>query len=117
MALSDDDTVKPGSALARWWDLFMKVGSITGMSFKASEEARESIEAAGFVNVRERCIKVPIGPWAREKTLKQWGAWNRMFLEEGLEGFVLRALKDLLNVSICPYQTLLGWRLRIACLG
>lgn len=99
MALSDDDTVKPGSALARWWGLFMEVGGITGMSFRASEEARDSIEAAGFINVQERAIKVPIGPWPKDPLLKQWGAWNRMFLHEGLEGFVLRALTGLLGVS------------------
>lgn len=99
LALSDDGTVKPGSALARWWGIFMKVGDIIGKDFKGCEVARESIEAAGFVDVRERAIKLPIGTWPKDKKLKQWGAWNRMFLMEGLEGFAIKGLVSVLQVS------------------
>ncbi|KAI1043777.1 hypothetical protein LB505_012463 [Fusarium chuoi] len=58
---------------------------------------QQSISDAGFINVSGRRIKVPIGTWPKDKTLKQWGAWNRHFLLQGLEGFSIRGLTEMLG--------------------
>lgn len=99
-AISDDGTLKEDSALRRWWDVFREIGEKVGKPFDASEVARESIEAAGYINVEERSYKVPIGPWTKNKTQNLWGRWNRAFLLEGLEGFALIGLTDVLGVSV-----------------
>ena len=62
----------------------------------------DSIRKAGFINLTGRVIKVPIGTWPKDKTLKQWGAWNRQFLLQGLEGFSIRGLTEMLGVSSVP---------------
>ena len=42
---------------------------------------------AGFVDVEERVIKIPINPWPRDQKFKQIGAWNAQNWLEGLQGF------------------------------
>lgn len=78
--------------------MFREVGEKVGKAFDASEVARESIEAAGYVNVKEHNYKTPIGPWAKDENHRLWGRWNRAFLLEGLEGFALKGLTDVLRV-------------------
>lgn len=78
-------------------EIFEQVGEKIGKPFfwKAGDVVRK----AGFEKVHEREVKVPIGTWPKNKDLKQWGAWNRQFLVQGLEGFSLRSLTELLGVS------------------
>ncbi|KAG5754838.1 hypothetical protein H9Q70_002549 [Fusarium xylarioides] len=94
---SDDDTLKPESPLHKWVEVFKKIESLTGKSFFWDDKMQESISDAGFINVSGRRIKVPIGTWPKDKTLKQWGAWNRHFLLQGLEGFSIRRLTEMLG--------------------
>ena len=55
--------------------------------------------AAGFLNVTERPVKLPIGRWPRKKEESMWGMWNLQFLLDGLQGFGLRGLISVLGVS------------------
>ncbi|KAI1066399.1 hypothetical protein LB506_008276 [Fusarium annulatum] len=93
----DDDTLKPESPLHKWVEVFKKIESLTGKSFFWNDKMQQSISDAGFINVSGRRIKVPIGTWPKDKTLKQWGAWNRHFLLQGLEGFSIRGLTEMLG--------------------
>ncbi|KAH7210443.1 S-adenosyl-L-methionine-dependent methyltransferase [Fusarium oxysporum] len=93
----DDDTLKPESPLHKWVEVFKKIESLTGKSFFWDDKMQQSISDAGFTNVSGRRIKVPIGTWPKDKTLKQWGAWNRHFLLQGLEGFSIRGLTEMLG--------------------
>jgi len=103
---ADDDSIPAGSALSRWPGLFNDIGDKLGISFRAAEEAREALTNAGFVNVTEHIIKVPLGPWPKDKRLKSWGQWCRYFSLEGLEGFALRSVVDVLGVRF--YKLLLA---------
>lgn len=47
----------------------------------------------------EHVIKVPVGTWPKDETLKLWGSWNRQFVLQGLEGFALRGMTEILGVS------------------
>ncbi|KAH7185114.1 S-adenosyl-L-methionine-dependent methyltransferase [Fusarium flagelliforme] len=94
---SDDGTLKPDSPAHKWVEVFKEIEKITGKSFFWDDKMAQSISDAGFVNVQGRRIKVPVGTWPKDKTLKQWGAWNRHFLLEGLEGFSIRGLTEMLG--------------------
>jgi len=50
------------------------------------------VRDAGFVNVREVRLKVPIGRWPKDERMKVWGVWNRVFLVDAAEGFALRGM-------------------------
>ncbi|KAM5344006.1 hypothetical protein ACJ41O_012543 [Fusarium nematophilum] len=94
-ARSDDDTLRPDSPLKTWVDIFNEVGTKIGKPF--FWDSPNAFREAGFENINERKVKVPIGTWAKDKNLKQWGAWNRQFLLQGLEGFSIRSLTELLG--------------------
>lgn len=99
-AKSDDGTVTSESPYHTWVEVFEKIGVAMGKSFFACETASQSLQdAGGFVNVHERRIKLPIGTWPKDKKLKQWGELNRQFLLQGLEGFSIRGLTSMLDVS------------------
>jgi len=88
--------------MQRWFEIFKEVGDKIGKTFGISETAPEQIREAGLVNIHERKIKIPIGTWPKDPILKNWGLWYRQFALQGLEGFVIRGLTDLLGVSCCP---------------
>ncbi|KAF5004713.1 hypothetical protein FDECE_8824 [Fusarium decemcellulare] len=96
-AKSDDGTLRPDSPLRKWVDIFIEIGKITGKTFFWGDKAGESIRKAGYINVSERTVKVPIGTWPKDKRLKSWGAWNRQFLLQGVEGFCIRGLTEMLG--------------------
>lgn len=48
---------------------------------------RYGIEKAGFVDVHEVIYKVPIGPWPRDKVLKEIGQLNYLHWATGMEGY------------------------------
>lgn len=70
-----------------------------GKSFFYDDKAADAVRAAGFTGVSERRVKVPIGTWPKDKKLKQWGLWNRQFVLQGIEGFSIRGLTEMLGVS------------------
>lgn len=83
----------------RWGKIFKTLGDKSGNTFATCEIARDAIEEAGFSNVKELRLKLPIGTWAKDIKLKNWGAWNRMFLLQSLEGWTIRGMTSLLGVS------------------
>jgi len=49
-------------------------------------------EEVGFINVNQKVIKIPIGPWAKDPLLKELGMINLAQLLDGLEGLSLKPL-------------------------
>lgn len=96
---SDDGTLREDSPLITWVEVFKQIGEKTGKPFFWNDKVTQSVKDAGFINVEDRVVKVPIGTWPKDKQLKQWGAWNRQFLLQALEGFSIRGLTELLGVS------------------
>lgn len=96
---SDDGTIPEGGAISQWTGYFDQVSERIGIAFHAAEDACQAIKNAGFVNVTERIVKVPVGCWAKDKRLKAWGSWFQYFVLEGLEGFVIRSFTEVLGVS------------------
>ncbi|RBQ70753.1 hypothetical protein FVER14953_20762 [Fusarium verticillioides] len=87
--------MSPESPLKTWVKIFNQVAEKVGNPFFWNPA--EEFEKAGLKNITEKKVKVPIGTWAKDKDLKQWGAWNRQFLLQGLEGFSIRSLTELLG--------------------
>jgi len=100
IARSDDGSLKPDTALVKWADIFQKIGAATGKSFSISETAPDLIREAGFTNIQHRTLKIPIGTWPKDRTLKHWGAWNRQFLLQAIEGLSIRGLTEILGVRL-----------------
>ncbi|KAH7017107.1 S-adenosyl-L-methionine-dependent methyltransferase [Ilyonectria destructans] len=104
---SDDGSLKPTSPLYKWVDVFEKIGELTGKTFFYGDKAADAMREAGLSGVFERRLKLPLGPWPKDKKLKRWGAWNRQFLLQALEGFSIRGLTEMLGWSFEDAQLFL----------
>ncbi|KAH8736219.1 S-adenosyl-L-methionine-dependent methyltransferase [Ilyonectria robusta] len=104
---SDDGSLKPTSPLYKWVEVFEKIGELTGKTFFYGDKAADAMREAGLSGVSERRLKLPLGPWPKDKKLKRWGAWNRQFLLQALEGFSIRGLTEMLGWSFDDAQLFL----------
>lgn len=60
-----------------------------GKNINTFDTIKTSIEAAGFVNVKEKLYKAPIGDWAKNPVLKEVGRYHKRQFMEGMEGFLM----------------------------
>lgn len=60
---------------------------------------KESLEKAGFVDIKIKGYKCPIGTWAKERRLKRVGKMSLATMETGLEGYAMAALTRVLSLD------------------
>lgn len=101
---SPDSTLSPSSVLAKWSQIAVQIGTLTGKTFEIAENMAGLIREAGFVDVVEKRYRWPIGPWSSDPRLKELGRWNLLNWEEGMEGWILANYTRVLGVGcILPY--------------
>ncbi|KAF9778783.1 hypothetical protein IL306_003259 [Fusarium sp. DS 682] len=88
---SDDDTVKPDSALAQWAPIFIKASKTIGNTFTvlADDLQRPGIEKAGFTDIKQWDSKLPLNPFPKDPKLKEIGQFGELFSTQDTEGLVL----------------------------
>lgn len=95
--LSDDGSLKEDSALSKWGSTFFEASENFGTSASSPKHLKRWMIDAGFVDVEEHVIKLPVGIWPRDKRLKNIGLFEMVNMDEGLESLSLmlftRALK------------------------
>jgi SAM-dependent methyltransferase len=96
---SDDGSVVPDSALARFGPLFREASIRFGKPLDIASKMKSQIDDIGFVNTVEKVWKVPIRGWAAEPRMKELGHWGLLELDVGLEGFAMALLTRVLGVS------------------
>ncbi|KAH0559610.1 hypothetical protein GP486_003875 [Trichoglossum hirsutum] len=95
---SEDGSLKEDSNLRQWNIDLLKAFSDMGRDASPGAHLRGWVTDAGFENVTHKVLKVPIGPWAKEKRLKDIGNLNLINLLEGMEA-----------ISVAPFTRSLGW--------
>ncbi|KAJ5714815.1 uncharacterized protein N7483_011996 [Penicillium malachiteum] len=86
---SEDGSLKPEHQLHGWGPLFIRCSERAGRSLRTHETMRDAIKKAGFVDVHEKKYKIPIGPWAKDKLLKEAGHLQYAHWNTGLEGWAM----------------------------
>ncbi|KAL1892969.1 hypothetical protein Sste5346_006648 [Sporothrix stenoceras] len=88
---SDDDTLPSGTAMAQWGPLFINGGKLIGRSFSVVDDdiQKKAMAAAGFVDIQDRLIKVPSGPWTADPRVREIGVFSQRAVESDIEGFIL----------------------------
>jgi hypothetical protein len=87
---SDDKSLKPNHELYGWGDMFIGCSERAGdRSLRTHETMRGAIEKAGFIDVHEVKYKIPLGPWAKDKLLKEAGHLQFAHWNAALEGWAM----------------------------
>lgn len=82
----EDDSVPADNILFTGGPRLKMAANKAGRSFEIMRTFQESIERAGFVDIHTKDYKWPIGPWPRDKTLKEVGGVNHQHWLIGMEG-------------------------------
>ncbi|KAF5009420.1 hypothetical protein FDECE_4352 [Fusarium decemcellulare] len=88
---SDDGTVSEKCAMGQWGKIFMEGGRKLQRPFSILEDKiqNEGMKEAGFVNIEECEIKVPIGGWPSDPKLKEAGQYFQAAILQDIEGTLM----------------------------
>lgn len=107
IVVSDDGTLPRDSALQKWCQSFVDASETFGTPLSDTPRIKGLMEATGFVDVEEHVVKLPIGPWPRNKQLKKVGAFELINFVHGIEGLTMRIFSKGLGMSVEEIQLLL----------
>ena len=104
----DDNSLPADSSMVRWCNLWQEGVAKFGLTGRCDPNAMKAqMEAVGFVSVSIRFIRVPIGPWPRDKQLRQSGLFSGVGLIDGLSGLSQRVFTNALGWTIEEMEVLL----------
>jgi hypothetical protein len=63
-------------------------------NLQAITAATSELESAGFINVRERVLKMPIGGWHDDPELKEIGGTFRLVMKESIPEIGMRVIQE-----------------------
>ncbi|KIX07729.1 uncharacterized protein Z518_02383 [Rhinocladiella mackenziei CBS 650.93] len=99
-ASTDDDSDRPGSHIKRICALHTELGAASGREFDIAATMKEHIEQAGFVDVQQQRLKLPLGPWPSDPKMKEVGRLFERFYKTGLQGWLLHICTRSWGVSV-----------------
>lgn len=79
--------------------MMVEAGTKAGMHFDINDKMKGWMEEAGFVNVTEVRIPWTVGPWSKDKHLRQMGQWNQLRIDIGIADFCSRRFSNQMGVS------------------
>ncbi|KAG4258967.1 hypothetical protein FPRO03_13189 [Fusarium proliferatum] len=96
---SDDGTLEPNNALVGLMDNLKKVHDKIGRTLDPAPEFKNWVWEAGFHNITEQRFKFPVGPWPKDRRLKEIGACLSMNFTSGVDAFTAKPFRDHLGWS------------------
>ncbi|KAK1831596.1 Demethylmenaquinone methyltransferase [Podospora conica] len=96
----DDGTMPGDFGWRAWADEMVRASDKIERQLRIGAELKAWFEEAGFVDVREAVIKIPIGGWAKDIRLKHVGMLWRRMLADGVSGFSLGLFCQVLGRSL-----------------
>ena len=106
---SDDNTIPEDSIVTKWEDLWTEGINKLGLKGHCDPDLVEcQMRDAGFINVTRLNFKMPIGPWAKDATLREAGRFGRANLLEGFYGLSVKVFTQLLDWSVEELEVLLA---------
>jgi len=95
---SEDGSLKEESDLRQWNINLLKAFGDMGRDASPGVHLKDWITDAGFENVIHEVFKLPVGPWPKDKRLKEIGSLNLLNLLDGMEA-----------ISVAPFTRCFGW--------
>ena len=91
----DDGTLAEDSTLKKWARLWNQATVMVGRTARCYPEVMaEQMRDIGFVNVQVLKRKMPIGPWPKDKQLKEAGLYGLVALLEGVHGMSVKLFRS-----------------------
>lgn len=103
-----DDGTDRGTVFEEWNAMFIDACNRWGRDSRWTGKYGQWLIEAGFENVEEHVFKWPIGPWAKDKALKEMGRWNLVNMLDGIEGFSTRLFSKVYGMSLEEITVLLA---------
>ncbi|KAK5936590.1 hypothetical protein PMZ80_011155 [Knufia obscura] len=105
---SDDGTIEPDSRLEHWEDELLAGLKKVGLRDRCDPElVMQQMRDVGFINVHRKNFKLPIGPWAKDPTMKQAGLFGLVNLIDGIQGLSAKIFTELLGYGMAELELLL----------
>lgn len=95
---SADTKVPPWTSV--WMNTLTKAFDDRGQSINAADKHARWMEEAGFVDIEDRVHQVPIGSWAKDKSLKELGRWHQVQMVDAVEPYTLAIFTDVLGRDV-----------------
>ncbi|KAK4178875.1 S-adenosyl-L-methionine-dependent methyltransferase [Triangularia setosa] len=107
--ISVNDSMPANHPIARYWSLINEGLENLGVNFHAAAGGKlaNMMRDAGYVNVTERVLQIPIGTWPKNKVLKTVGLYWRTILLDGIQAIALGPLTRGLGWSQSDVEMLL----------
>ncbi|EGY13471.1 hypothetical protein VDGD_00153 [Verticillium dahliae] len=94
---SDDGTLLPDSALQRWFDDMNAASEIIHRPLSQAHLAKNWLAEVGFVDIHEKCYKIPLNGWAKDPRYKALGKlWEQNWMS-GLSGWSMSLFTQVLG--------------------
>jgi SAM-dependent methyltransferase len=99
--LSDDNTIPEDSKVKEWVRLWNEGMGMIGKTGRCDPEVlAQQMRDAGLINVHILRFKLPIGPWPKQRDLKEAGIYGLAAMLEGMQGLSLRTFTRYLGWSV-----------------
>ncbi|GJD02956.1 methyltransferase [Colletotrichum higginsianum] len=97
MFRSDDNTLPPDSPLVLWGNTLQRAMQTYRQPIDIFD-TRAELHAAGFTNITEEVVKLPINPWSTDAFEQEIGRWFNLGLTHGFEA-----------LTLAPFVQIEGW--------
>lgn len=105
---SDDDSVTENDVVIKWERLLIDAAYKIGREPCPGPKLEQWVRDAGFVNITHRRFKIPGNTWPKDPAMKKLGAWLLAVNLQGVEGYSLRLLCDVLGWTEAQVHVLLA---------
>lgn len=86
------DPLREGSVVAKWSAWYNEASTLSGRppGYIVTENIRSDLVAAGFVDIRQEVLMLPLGLWHPRREMKELGGYGLLNMLDGAEGFTLK---------------------------
>ncbi|KAK4098907.1 S-adenosyl-L-methionine-dependent methyltransferase [Parathielavia hyrcaniae] len=78
---SDDDSFERAVWTKEWVEKLDAGSKIFGKQINVANRQKQWMIDAGFEDVQEKIVRIPIGPWAKDPALKELGRFEQMHMQ------------------------------------
>jgi hypothetical protein len=88
-----------GTAFEKWCDRMIEGARRLGKDLTQASRYGSFMREIGFVDIVEKHLAWPIGPWPKDKKMKRLGAWCKEDISTGLQALSMATLSRGLGMS------------------